>query len=167
LLEFGLRAQSASVGSALITDVSTNEIETAAVSAKAGGKVQMLRADGTTLLTLCVKEAECIFGTKNIPVPCFTSTNGIGGFERVPEDAQGSLRIVAWESDAATRELLTALIGTETEICVQLGTVAGKVVGVYYPVAALTEKEPRFVDMDGVIGIEAMFKTAAGYFFRG
>ena len=166
-LEISCRAQSATVGSGLVTAVSTNEIETVAVSAKAGGKVQMLRADGTSLLTLCVKEAEGTFGTKNIPVPCFTSTNGIGGFERVPDDAQGSLRIVCWEGDAATRELITALIGETTEIVLQLGTTAGKVVGLYYPTAALTEKEPRFVDMDGVIGIEAIFRTAAGYFFRG
>ena len=166
-LEISCRAQSATVGSGLVTAVSTNEIETVAVSAKAGGKVQMLRADGTSILTLCVKEAEGTFGTKNIPVPCFTSTNGIGGFERVPDDAQGSLRIVCWEGDAATRELITALIGETTEIVVQLGTTAGKVVGLYYPTAALAEKEPRFVDMDGVIGIEAMFRTAAGYFFRG
>jgi hypothetical protein len=164
-LEIGLRGQSASVGSGLITAVSTNDIETDVISAKAGGKVQLLRADGVTLLTLCSRDAEAAFGTKNIPVEGI-AVNGICGYSRAPEDDMGTLKITAWESDAATRELLVALIGSTTEIVVQLGSTA-KCCGVYYKAAMLKEKEPRFVDMNGVVGIEATFETVAGWFFRG
>lgn len=165
-IDLPFRGQNASVGSGLVTVASANEVENDAVSCKAGGKCQMLKSDGTSLLTLNVKEAEIGIGTKNIPVPAFTAKNGIAGFVKVPTDGQGSLRLVLWDSDDATRELLVALIGTTTEINVQMGTERGKVVGCYFPEAAIMEKEPRVVDMDGVLGIEVMFRTAAGYIYR-
>lgn len=166
IIEITARGQSSDIGTGKITASSTNDMYQRSNSAKAGGKLQMLRADGSTLLTLQAKEAECDSGMKNIPVSVFTNTNGIAGFVNAPEDDLGSLSVVVWEADSATRELVKALETKTTEVVVQLGTTRGYTCGMYFPQAALKDSEPRFVDMDGVIGIKMNLKTSAGWFFR-
>lgn len=166
-IELPYIAQWAEVGASKITNVATDEIPTDVVSPRAGGIVHMMAADGTTLLSLHGKEAECGLGYKGIPVPVFTSRNGIGGYEKTPVDGQGRCRLILWESDALTREKIVALIGTTTSVVVQFGNTRGKTIGVIYPEAAIAEQEPRFVDMDGVWGIEVMLKVPVGYLFRG
>lgn len=151
--------QDFSKAAGIVTDAATAEVENSPVSCAAGGDVATTDSV-SALLSMCGYNAEFEMGSENMPVKCFTSTNGIGGYAKTPVDGLGTLTLQVYEDGTPIREKLTGIVGSTKEMNIQIGSVRGKVVGIYIPDCHLKEKEPDFKPNDGLFYIESMWRCS-------
>lgn len=89
------------------------------------------------------------------------AVNGKSGFVAVPEDA--NIDVTAYQD--GTYSKIRDLVGTATPLLIQIGTVEGKIFGVYYP-EVFVLNPPVPADIGAVTGVKFSFKASVGIIFR-
>jgi hypothetical protein len=141
-------------GTGLITAVAPVSMETAPVIPQSGGGFSMLDESGA-LFTACVSSCEITNPFEESFIECIGATNGRGDHVMTPTDKPLATMKLKLYALANTYTEMTDMIGHESEICVQIGSTSGSIVGYYMDKAKVTAwPKPNDTDKKWFIEVE-------------
>lgn len=138
----------------------TSEVPTDAVFAGSGDGLQLKDATGA-LWSPCVSEATASLGIGYEWIEDIGGTNGKCGASAIPKDP--TLEATLYQDGTLSK--LENLVEKTTAVCVQLGSEAGSIVGVYFPEASI-KTYPVLTDIGALQGVKVAFQVSTGYLFR-
>ena len=169
-LSLSIMGQDHSIGSGLVTAVSTNEIETGEVKPTAGGGYYVEDSAGTDVDNPCTKQADlAAVGVEWAPVECFGAANGIGSFQKVPTEGMSQLNLTIYEDETPMFSEFVSLVGNEREQIVQMGHQTGACVGAIIATAAIGTADgyPTYTNEDRKEFFTVTWKGTPAILFRG
>lgn len=132
-------AQDWTLGNGIITNAPTTEIEVGCVFPNGAKGGVAFNDTATTVYNGCVKSAEITNAYETSFVDCIGALNGRGGLTMTPADDGLSKIKVSFFATDANYASLAAMMETEVELYVQVGSTSEHIVGVLMEKAYLKE----------------------------
>jgi hypothetical protein len=140
-----IEAADHTIGSALVSPVSTNEVPNTFVTCAAGGHVCMVD-NADALLELVPKSVELGNPISEVFVDSISGINGKKGHERLPGAEPIKITLTCYETGTLMASLIAALV-KENQLIVQVGIAPGFTVGIALKECFISEY-PKFADAD-------------------